>query len=132
MIPGRLYKQSNDQVLRLCIDAPDGGYCVEQAHVAIGNIHFSPQQTLKRVERMGVYWPTMKKDVYDHVRRCKCMMGLEPKEVNNITLYQVTVAPKWAETIVQYLKTQTFPEDMNKVRQRYLQKQAQDYCLIAN
>ena len=28
--------------------------------------------------------------------------------------------------------THTFPENMSKVRQRYLQKQAADFCMIAN
>lgn len=42
------------------------------------------------------------------------------------------IAPKWAKSIVEFLSTKMFPENMSKLRQRYLQKQAQDFCLIAN
>ena len=42
------------------------------------------------------------------------------------------VAPKWAKAMVEYMNTNVMPEKMSKVRQRYLQKHAQDYCIIAN
>ena len=74
---------------------------------------------------MGVYWPTMKKDAYDYVRSCSCEFGSKPVDVNFITLYQVsTIAPRWAEALVEFLSTNAFPEKMSKLRQRYLQKQA--------
>ena len=77
--------------------------------MAIGNIHFAPEQTIKRIERMGVYWPTMKQDVYNHVRACTCGLGKEPKESNAITLFQITtIAQKWASTIVEYLTKSVF------------------------
>ena len=49
------------------------------------------------------------------------------------TLFQINpIAPKWVGHIVHLLSTNTFPTSMNKVRQRYLQKQAHEFCLIAN
>ena len=75
----------------------------------------------------------MKKDVYDFVRGCSCNLGASPVDVNFITLYQVSiVAPKWAEALVEFLSTNVFLEKMSKLRLRYLQKQAQDFCIIAN
>ena len=133
MIAGRLYKRGHDEVLRLCIDAREAKPYLEQAHVAIGNMHMAPEQTLRRVERMGVFWPSMRKDVYDYVRGCSCEMGSNPNALNGITLYHVSpITPKWAEALVEYLSTNIFPEKMNKLRQRYLQKQAEDFCIIAN
>ena len=40
------------------------------AHVAMGNIHFAPDQTIKRIEKMGVFWATMQKDVFTLVNTC--------------------------------------------------------------
>ena len=55
MLAGRLYKLGKDGILRLCIEENESKPYVEQAHIAIGNIHISPDQTIKRIERMGVY-----------------------------------------------------------------------------
>ena len=133
MVAGRLYKKGRDEVLRLCIDSNETTSYLEQAHVAIGNIHMAPDQTLKRIDRMGVYWPTIRKDVYDYVRGCSCRMKVHSNELYNITLYQnSTIAPKWAEVLVEYLSTNIMPEKMSKLRQRYLEKQAKDFCIIAN
>ena len=75
----------------------------------------------------------MRKDVYDYVRRCSCEMGANPSVVNAITLYQLSpIAPKWAETLVEYLTTRVIPEKMSKKRQRYLEKYAQEFSIIAN
>ena len=43
-----------------------------------------------------------------------------------------TIAPKWASTIVDYLTKHIYPAKMSKVRQRYLHKHAQEFCIIAN
>ena len=133
MLARRLYKLGKDGILRLCIERNESGIYVEQAHIAIGNIHISPNDTIRRVERMGVYWPTMRKDVYACVRRCSC--SKEKVHTSNFcfTLFQVSITtPNWAETIVKYLSTNQFLEKMNKTQQRYLQKEATYYCLIAN
>ena len=132
MLAGRLYKQGNDQILRLCIDKKDAETYLNKAHVAVGNIHFAPEQTLRRVEHMGVFWPTMRQDVYSYVRACTCELGKEPTKTNAMTLFQInTIAPKWASTIVDYLTKKVYPKKMSEVsRQRYLQKQAQDFCVI--
>ena len=53
--------------------------------------------------------------------------------MNAITLYKMSpVAPNWAEAMVEYMTTNVVPKKMSKVRQRYLQKHSQDYCIIAN
>ena len=106
---------------------------IQEAHVAIGNIHQPPEQTLRRIEHMGVFWPSMRKDVYDYVRGCSCEMGANLVAVNAITLYQLSpIAPKWAKTLVEYLTTRVIPEKMSKKRQRYLKKYAEEFSIIAN
>ena len=56
MLVRRLYKQGTDGVLRVCIESTDAERYLEFAHVAMGNIYFAPDQTLKCIERIGVCW----------------------------------------------------------------------------
>ena len=72
MLARRLYKKGKDGILRLCIEKNKSDVYIEQAHIALGNIYISPDQTIRRINRMGVYWPTMRKDVYAYVHRCSC------------------------------------------------------------
>ena len=62
-------------MLRLCIEADEALPYIKQAHVAVGNIHLSPVQTIRRVQLMGVYWPTLQKYIYNHIHDCTCKMG---------------------------------------------------------
>ena len=75
----------------------------------------------------------MYRDVHKHIRECTCQTKENQALMNAITLYKMSlVAPKWAEALVEYMTTNVVPKKMGKVRQRYLQKQSQDYCIIAN
>ena len=82
---------------------------------------------------MGFYLPTMNKDVHEYMRGCSCQMGENPIVLNCTNLYKMKpFAPKWAKAMVEYMSTKVMPKKMSKVRQRYLQKHAQDYWIIDN
>ena len=82
---------------------------------------------------MGVYCPTMQRDIHSYVQNCSCEMGQQAELYSVTTLYLVSsITPKWVEPIVKFLTTHTFPENMSKTRQRYVQKQAANFCLISN
>ena len=116
----------------LCIDKQECVPYMESVHIVVGNMHLSPKQTLRRIKCMGVYWTTMNKDVHKYIRECTCWQGENPIVLNCITLYKMSpIAPKWAKAMVEYMTTNFMPKKMSKVRQRYLQKHAQDYCIIA-
>ena len=120
--------------MRLCIDKEEAISYLERAHLAVGNMHLSPKQTLKRIKQMGVHWPTMYKDVHAFVRECTCQRDKNPIVLNAITLYNMSqvvinaislynmspVAPKWAEAMVEYMTTNVMPEKISKFWQRYL------------
>ena len=115
MLARRLYKKGKDGILSLCVERNESDVYVEQAHIALNNIHISPDQTIRRIERMGVYWPTMRKDVYTYLRRCSCSKEKGQTSNCNCTLFHVSVTtPNWAEMIVKYLSFNQFPERMNK------------------
>ena len=116
MLARRMYKLGKDGILRVCIERNESDIYVEQAHIAIGNIHISPNETIKRIKCMGVYWPTMRNDVYAYVRRCSCSEEKGQIYKCYSTLFQVFVTtPNWAETIVKYLSTNQFTKKMNKM-----------------
>ena len=133
MVASRLYqKEGKDLLMRLCIERQEAIPYKEHAHVTV-NMHLSLKQTLRRIGCMGVYWPPMNKDVYKYIKECTCLRDRSLVMLNAITLYKMSpIAPKWAEAMVEYMTTNVMPEKMSKVWQRYLQKQSQDYCIIAN
>ena len=50
MVAGRLYwKEDGNPLMRLCIDKEAAVPYLECAHVAIGNMHLSPKQTLEKI-----------------------------------------------------------------------------------
>ena len=118
MVAGRLYqKEDGDPLMRLCIGKEATILYLECAHVTIGNMHLSPKQTLERIRRMRVYWPTMYKDVHKNIRECTCQRDKSQAMINTITLYKMfDVALKWAEAMVKYMTTNVMPEKMSKIR----------------
>ena len=134
MVAGRLYqKEDGDPLMRLCIDKEATVPYLECAHVAIGDMHLSPKQTLNRIKQMGVYWPTMYKDVHKYIRECTCQRDKSLVMLNAIILYKMSpIAPKWAKAMVDHMTANVMLEKMRKVLKRYLQKHSQDYCIIAN
>ena len=67
---------------------------------------------------MGVYWPTMRKDVFALVNTCGCQKQGKKSCGNVLTLnYMNAIAPKWAESIVEFLSTKMFPKNMSKLQQ---------------
>ncbi|MCO5560567.1 hypothetical protein L7F22_014182 [Adiantum nelumboides] len=133
ILAGRLYHKGRDNILHLCIDKEETATYMECAHIAVGNLHLTPTQTLRRIGRMGVYWKTISKDVHEYIRGCCCQMGETPVVFKAMTLYKLNPsAPKWAEAMVEYMTTKVMPEKTSKVKQRYLEKHVKDYSIIAN
>ena len=47
MLAGRLYKRESNGVLRICMEPTEANKYMQYAHVAMGNIHFALDQTIK-------------------------------------------------------------------------------------
>ena len=70
---------------------------------------------------MGIYWPTMNKDIHKYIRECTCQREESPIVLNAITFYKMSpVAPMWAEAMVEYMTTNVMQVKTSKIRQRYL------------
>ena len=130
MLARRLYKKRKDNILRPCIERNESDVYVEQAYIALGNIHISLDRTKRRIQHMGVYWPTMHKDAHAKVRSCTHCKRKPP--VPHATLYHVMVAPNWSKYMVQFLTTRTFPKGATRARCRAVEAKAKNFMLIAN
>ena len=98
----RLYKYQQEKVLSLCIEPKDQYLYLQYAHIAVGNVHFSKEQTLRRLKHFGLYWPHMRADVHTWVTSCeKCKQN---PPLSFATLFQVQISPKWGQHIVNYLQ----------------------------
>ena len=72
----------------------------------------------------------MKQDVNTYVNNCHQCMVKPP--VNYATCYQVNIAPKWSQYIIDYLTMRVFPEGMSRTRMRAIETEAREYSLIGN
>ena len=87
-------------------------------------------QTIKRILWAGVWWPTMRAEVYNFVRSCDDCQARPPRP--HATLFQVAISPNWSKYIVDYLEQRRLPERVNKVRAKAIELESKDYKLIAN
>ncbi|MCO5587012.1 hypothetical protein L7F22_040957 [Adiantum nelumboides] len=130
VLAGRIYKRNQDGILLLCINPEEKEQYLTQAHTTIVGVHYAEDQTMQRILRLGVYWPTMRSDIHLFVKSCvQCQIQ---KPIPHVTLFQASVVPKWSNYIVTYLSNRTFPEDMSKRCQRAIETKARDYSLIGN
>ena len=87
-------------------------------------------QTLKRLMWAGVWWPTMNAEAYAFVKNCDKCRHKPPRP--SATLFQITVAPKWSDYLVDYIVHRKYPEDANRARKKAIQVEAKDYEIIAD
>nr|CAN69893.1 hypothetical protein VITISV_005621 [Vitis vinifera] len=73
LIGGHLYKRSfTDPYLR-CLNHSETLYVLAELHEGVCGNHSRGQSLVHRAHSQGYYWPTMKKDAADYVKKCdKC------------------------------------------------------------
>ena len=96
----------------------------------MGNIHFSKEQTLRRLKHLGVYWPQMRRDVHTWITSCERCEQNPP--LPYATLFQVQANPRWEQHIVDYLQKREFPKNANKRRQKAIETESKEFCLIGD
>lgn len=130
MVAGQMYRKGADGILRLCIEPEEPYFYLKHAHETVGGIHMAGDQTLRRLMWAGVWWPTMKTEAYAFVIDCeKC--GHRPPKAS-ATLYQITIAPKWADYLVDYIQERKYHEDATRARKKAIQVELKDYEVIAD
>ena len=71
MMNGHLYKRSFSLPLLKCLGPTDADYALREVHEEIYKNHLGGKSLAYKVLRQGYYWPTMKKDAAELIRRCE-------------------------------------------------------------
>ena len=68
---GALYKRGFFTPILKCIAKEDADYVLREVHEGVCGNHIRARALAGKVLRQGYYWPTMRRDVTELVRKCK-------------------------------------------------------------
>jgi hypothetical protein len=66
-----LYQQGANRVMMKCISREEGIELLEDVHKVVCGSHSSWRSIIGKAFRHGFYWPTMKDDVMEVVKKCR-------------------------------------------------------------
>ena len=72
LIDGQLFKRSLNRPYLKCLTTEQGQYVLAELHEGICGNHPDGRTLAHKAHTQGYYWPTMKSDVVDYVRKCDC------------------------------------------------------------
>jgi hypothetical protein len=70
LITSQLYKMGPDEILRRCIMETERPWILAESHEGIAGGHYLGKETVKKVLRDGLWWPTLHRDAKDYSRAC--------------------------------------------------------------
>ncbi|KAJ1385748.1 Ribonuclease H-like superfamily [Sesbania bispinosa] len=101
-LKGELYKKSLEVLLMRCVTEREGGKKLECLHQAMCGQE--GPSLYRRMQRIGMYWPSMKVHWEEVQRACPCCReGREALEVN-------TVEDDWRYALKEYLSFRILPD----------------------
>nr|KYP74661.1 Gypsy retrotransposon integrase-like protein 1 [Cajanus cajan] len=71
VVAGELYRRGFSTPLLKCIDQQQAEYVIREIHEGIYGSHSSGRTLAAKVLRAGYYWPTLKTDCAEYVKKCK-------------------------------------------------------------
>ena len=79
LLDGQLYKKIGNGVLAKCISEHLGMEILNQVHDKI--CHLEGLALARRIERLGYFWPTLRKKATEVQKNCKqCQLSVDIKE----------------------------------------------------
>ena len=78
MIDGQLYKRSLGGSYLMCLTPEQGQYVLAKLHEGICENHPRGRTLAHLAHTQGYYWPTMKSDATDYVKRCDPCQRMSP------------------------------------------------------
>ncbi|RDX88936.1 Tf2-11, partial [Mucuna pruriens] len=73
LIEQRLYRRGFSYPLLRCVDNDEVLYIIQEVHEGICGTHIGGRALVGKIARAGYYWPTLKTDCMDYVKKCdKC------------------------------------------------------------
>ena len=89
-----------DEILRICVMEAERQLILSKAHEGITGGHYVGKETVHKVLRDGLWWPTLHRDAKDYYRACDvCQRVGKPSRRDEIHLaLQLTLQAfeKWA------------------------------------
>ena len=78
IIDGQLYKRSLGGLYLKCLTPEQGQYVLAELHEGICGNHLGGRTLAHQAHTRGYYWPTMKSDAVDYVRKCNPCQRMSP------------------------------------------------------
>ena len=78
LVDGQLYKRSLGGPYLKCLTPEQGQYVLAELHEGICGNHPRGRTLAHRAHTQGYYWPTMKSDVADYVKKCDPCQRMSP------------------------------------------------------
>ncbi|RDX66810.1 Pro-Pol polyprotein, partial [Mucuna pruriens] len=86
----QLYRRGFSFPLLRCLDEEDSLYVLKEVHEGICGTHIGGRALVSKIARVGYYWPTLKRDCMEYVRKCdKCQRFAEGHKASPENLHQV-------------------------------------------
>ncbi|XP_020206481.1 uncharacterized protein LOC109791584 [Cajanus cajan] len=70
VVGGELYRRGFSSPLLKCLDPEQANYVLREIHEGICESHSGSRMLAAKVLRAGYYWPTLKTDCMDYVKKC--------------------------------------------------------------
>ncbi|RDY10102.1 Tf2-8, partial [Mucuna pruriens] len=70
LIDGRLYRRGFSFPLLKCIDPEEVEYVIKEVHEGVCGTHIGGRALAGKIARAGYYWPSLKTDCMNYVKRC--------------------------------------------------------------
>ena len=78
LVNGQLFKRSLDGPYLKCLTTEQGHYVLAELHEGICGNHLSDRTLAHRAHNQRYYWPTMRSNTADYVRKCDRCQRLAP------------------------------------------------------
>ena len=65
-----LYKRGFSQPYLRCIEEEEAKYVLKEVHGGVCGDHIGSKSLIRKIMRVGYFWPTMQQDTADFVKRC--------------------------------------------------------------
>jgi hypothetical protein len=89
LIVGNLYKMGPDEILRRCIMEAKCPLILPESHEGIAGGHYAGRETVQKVLRAGLWWPTLHRDDKDYSKACNVCQRIGKSSRRN----EMTLAP---------------------------------------
>ncbi|RDX84949.1 Retrovirus-related Pol polyprotein from transposon 17.6, partial [Mucuna pruriens] len=70
LVEQRLYRRGFSSPLLKCIDPEEAEYVIKEVHEGVCGTHIGGRALAGKIARAGYYWPSLKTDCMNYVRRC--------------------------------------------------------------